>query len=324
MTQRRLPLLDALRGIALLAMGIYHLSWDLLWFGVVDWPVDTGMGWRAFAAAIAATFLFLAGVSLSLAHGGGIRWRPFWRRLLVIVAAAAAVSAGTWYVLGDGMVRFGILHAIAASSLVALPFTRLHPAAAALAGAGVLALPALAAGPAFDGPLWLWTGLGDPGVASVDYVPLAPWTGATLLGVAAGLLLQRARPLMMLARRWQPGSRAGRLGVLAGRHSLAVYLLHQPVLFGSLWLLAAVHLIPDRASTDFLDNCSLTCAVSGVDEADCRAICRCTLTAMQADGLWSNLLRDPDNLSLREDMNLRHQTCVLGETRPAQGQTPAR
>lgn len=314
MNRARLPVLDGLRGLALFAMGVYHLSWDLFWFGVVDWPVDTAPGWRAFAAAIAGSFLFLAGVSLTLAHGNGIRWRAFLRREAMILAAAALVSLGTWFALGEGLVRFGILHAIAAASLIALPFARLPALAgvplALVAGGLILALPYVPGVPALDGPWWLWTGLGDPGVSSVDYVPLAPWAGLTLIGIAAGHLLRLPKATLRAAA-WQPSGPGSRLTSFAGRHSLAVYLLHQPVLFGALWLLAAVHLIPDRASTDFVDNCSFTCALGGVDEAACRKICACTLTALRSDDLWDNLLRDPENMSFRDDMNNRHQVCVL-------------
>ena len=314
MSPVRLPALDALRGLALLAMAIYHLSWDMFWFGVVDWPVDTAPGWRAFAAAIAGSFLFLAGASLTLAHSNGIRWRAFLRREAIILAAAALVSLSTWFAMGEGLVRFGILHAIAASSLIALPFACLPGLVgiplALLAGATVIALPHLPDVPLFDGPWWLWLGLGDPGVSSVDYVPLVPWAGLALIGTAAGHLLRLPKAAAGAAA-WQPSDSGSRLACFAGRHSLAIYLLHQPVLFGALWLLAAVHLIPDRASTDFIDNCSFTCALGGVDEAACRKICACTLTSLRSDDLWDNLLREPENMSLRDDMNNRHQVCVL-------------
>ena len=71
----RMDALDVARGLALLAMAVYHLSWDLRWFGLVDWPVDSSRGWRIFAGLIAGSFLVLVGVGLVLAHGRGIRWR---------------------------------------------------------------------------------------------------------------------------------------------------------------------------------------------------------------------------------------------------------
>ena len=315
----RLHGLDLARGLALLAMVSYHLSWDLSWFGIVDWPVNGNDGWQAYARLIAGTFLFLAGVSLSLAHGSGIRWRAFLRREAVILMAAAAVSAGTWYALEASMVRFGILHCIAAASLLALPFVRLPAVVSAAAALLVFSLPFWAAGPAFDGPLWLWTGLGDPGFSSVDWVPVVPWVGATLLGVAAGHILQRPG-LQEQAARWQPHSAFSRLLCRGGRHSLAVYLIHQPVLFGSLWLVAASGAIEDRTSRDFQENCTLTCTAGGVEQPACARICSCTLSTMKAEGLWDKLLASPEDTGLLSRMNTSHADCVQQEfeANPAQ------
>jgi uncharacterized membrane protein len=309
---QRLHALDLARGLALVAMASYHLSWDLSWFGVVDWPVGEDEGWKTYARLIAGTFLFLAGISLTLAHGQGIRWRAFWRREAVIIAAAAAVSVGTWYALGSNMVRFGILHCIATASLIALPFVRL-PALVSLAAALlVFSLPFWAAGPAFDGPIWLWSGLGDPGLSSVDWVPLVPWAGAALLGVAAGHLL-RQPDIKATASRWKPNSGISRLLCCGGRHSLAVYLIHQPVLFGTLWLVAATGLIEDRVSRDFQENCTLTCTGGGVEQQACERICGCTLTAMKSDGLWDKLLGNPEDTGLMSQMNTSHAMCVQRE-----------
>ncbi len=308
----RLHGLDLARGLALLAMVSYHLSWDLSWFGIVDWPVNEDGGWQTYARLIAGTFLFLAGISLTLAHASGIRWRAFWRREAVILMAAAAVSAGTWYALEANMVRFGILHCIAAASLLSLPFVRLPAFASVAAALLVFSLPFWAAGPAFDGPLWLWTGLGDPGFSSVDWVPLVPWAGATLLGVAAGHMLRRPG-LREQASRWQPRSAFGHLLCRGGRHSLAVYLIHQPVLFGSLWLVAASGVIEDRTSRDFQENCTLTCTAGGVEQPACARICSCTLTAMKSDGLWDKLLGNPEDTGLLSQMNTSHAACVQQE-----------
>lgn len=218
-------------------MALYHLAWDLAWFGFVDWPVNKGLQWRAFAASIAGSFLFLAGISLVVAHIDGIRWRNVAKRTAKIGLAAAAVSFGTWLAFGPAFVRFGILHSIAVSSLIALPFVRLPAFCALIAGAGFASAPFWARSPVFDGPWLMWTGLGEAGVASVDYVPLAPWAGTTLFGVWFGLIYARSGALDQLRERPAETGVARALAFF-GRHSLLVYLVHQPVLFGLVWGLA--------------------------------------------------------------------------------------
>ena len=213
---------DVARGGAIVAMVIYHFSFDLMYFGLVDWPVAGGAGWRAFAAAIASTFLFLVGVSLVYAHEGGIRWRPFARRLAILVAAAAVVTVGTVYAI-PAPIYFGILHAIAAFSVLALAFLRAPVWLTLMAAALVFAAPLVATSPVFDAPWFYPLGLAAERPYTFDYEPVFPWFAVTLLGVATAKLLPRGQ--------WQPAPAALRWLTFAGRHSLIIYLLHQPVLF---------------------------------------------------------------------------------------------
>ncbi|WP_417686374.1 heparan-alpha-glucosaminide N-acetyltransferase [Roseibium sp.] len=309
MTLQRILALDALRGIAVVAMVIYHLSWDLSWFGHVEWNVAGGAGWRAFAALIAGTFLFVAGISLSLAHHDAIRWGPFLKREAVIVAAAAAVSVATFFAFGDTFVRFGILHAIAAASLIALPFTRLPAIFAAAAAAFAATLPLWASGHVFDGQWLLWTGLGQPTYGAVDYVPLAPWSGATLLGVAVGKILI-AHPDRAKASNEQLTGPAGRGIRLAGRHSLAIYLLHQPLLYGLFWGLSVSGLTPDRSVAIFERDCTASCTATFGDEAVCRASCACTAQGLQDQGVWQDLVAKPQDPDLRLTLNQTYSQCL--------------
>jgi uncharacterized membrane protein len=62
-----------------------------------------------------------------------------------------------------------------------------------------------------------------------DYVPLFPWAGVLLLGITAGHALVNNRFALL-----EPLGRAPRVLRFLGRHSLAVYLLHQPLLIGAL------------------------------------------------------------------------------------------
>src|SRR5262245_50643793 len=99
--RHRIALIDIARGTALLFMPLFHALWDASFLGLIDIGVGIAPGWIAFQRAILTAFLLLAGVSLVLGHGDGIRWRAFWRRWLMIVAAAALVTLGTWLMLPD-------------------------------------------------------------------------------------------------------------------------------------------------------------------------------------------------------------------------------
>jgi uncharacterized membrane protein len=167
------------------------------------------------ALLTAGSFLFLAGVSLWLGHGAGIRWRGFWRRFVKVAGAAAVITAATWVAMGDVFIFFGILHAIAAASLLGLLFLRVPVVGLLALTALAFAAPSFARAEVFD-PWWMWwTGLQTVSVRSVDYVPLAPWFGPFLLGMALGRAGSRFGLWSRLAA-WRGGAWAERLA-LPGR-----------------------------------------------------------------------------------------------------------
>ena len=101
------------------------------------------------------------------------------------------------------------------------------------AAAITLAAWATVALPVFDRPALLWVGLGTVRPFTVDYVPVFPWFGALLAGIAAAGLADRAGLWTWLARR--RGGPVLRTLSWPGRYSLAIYLIHQPVLIGLIW-----------------------------------------------------------------------------------------
>lgn len=224
----RLIVIDLARTAALVGMATYHLAYDLTMFGWL--PEGTSMtgGWALFARVVASSFLFLAGVSLWLAHGQGIRWRAFWRRFGKIVAGAVVVTVGTWAAFPQYFVFYGILHSIAVSSLIGLAFLRV-PAPLTLAVAGVVFwLPRVWRSTLFDGPL-AFVGLYGTPPLTVDFLPILPWLAPVLVGIAVGRVMTRLDLWRWLAL---PETVPLRRLAWPGRHSLAVYLIHQPVLIG--------------------------------------------------------------------------------------------
>jgi uncharacterized membrane protein len=241
--------IDVARGIAIVMMVIYHLVWDLSFFDIAD--IDPYRGfWRLFQRATASLFLLLVGVSIQLraererVGGDSPRaWRRQVRRALTVFGAGMLVTAVTWLFIPQGVVVFGILHFIGLAMLLAYPLRRLGYVNL------LLAVVIFAAGSVVDDvvvpfPWLVWLGLMPEGFASVDYFPLLPWFGVVLIGLVAGGLLYRdfARRLPL------PTTLPILLAPLAwlGRHSLPIYLIHQPALIA---LLLASGLVPLAAVT---------------------------------------------------------------------------
>lgn len=226
----RIAGLDALRGLAIVAMIAYHLCFDLRYFGVTHWDFEHDLRWLTARTLILSSFLLIAGISAVLARRQASPVRHWLRHIGIIAGAALLVSAGSWLMFPRSFIWFGVLHAIAVSLLLARPLYG-RPLLAALVGIAVIVAGSTYANAAFDNRTLGWIGFMTAKPVTEDYVPLFPWTGVLLLGVTAGHALVRTRfaalaPLARLAAPLQ----------LLGRHSLIVYLLHQPLLLGLLWL----------------------------------------------------------------------------------------
>ncbi|UWQ97174.1 DUF1624 domain-containing protein [Rhodobacteraceae bacterium M385] len=229
----RIPALDIARTLALIAMVVFHFTFDLEMFGHVPFGTATTGFWRALAVGTAGSFLFLAGVGLWLAHANGIRWAAFLRRFAMIAGAAALVSIGTYLAFPHAFVFFGILHSIALCSLLGLAALRLPVVVIAALAVAVLYAPNFLSGPMFDAPYWWWSGLQTIPLRTVDYEPIFPWFAPFLAGVAASKLASHFGIWARLTT--STPTRATRLAGLPGRHSLLIYLIHQPILIGIVW-----------------------------------------------------------------------------------------
>jgi uncharacterized membrane protein len=310
---RRLPLVDAFRGLALWAMAGFHFTWDLANFGWIDRDNVLSQPFHWLGHVIAACFLLTSGFSLVLAGEARAplwRSRRYWRRWGEIAAAAGTISAISFTMFPTMPIFFGILHCIALASLVALLFLRAPPVLTL--GVGLLALvaPHFFAAPIFDARIFWWTGLSTFDPASNDYRPLLPWLAFVFFGVAAGRLwsggavlsarhcerseaIQTQLAASGLPRRFAPRKDGGLFGALtfSGRHSLAFYLIHQPVLFG---VFSALSLVAQPAPDEklFTRQCAQQCVNDGAGEEICESSCACVIASSKKDGLWLPLARD--------------------------------
>ena len=233
----RYALLDVARGGALLLMFVYHFSWDLTFFKVADFQIFSDWKWIWFAKFIASIILFVMGTASVMArrrNPAGLDPAVFLRRLAIIAMAAGLVSTATFIVDARSYIFFGILHHIAAASVILAVVHRLPSAAIVVMAAAVAPAPAFFRNDAFNADYLLWLGLFTEAPGSVDYVPLLPWLALPLAGVLAGRALFHGNAVPpMLA--WVPNDPVSKAVHYLGRHSLIVYLIHQPILFGSLY-----------------------------------------------------------------------------------------
>lgn len=263
---QRLPELDALRGLAVLLMALYHAAFDLRFF--YGWPLDVLHGkWLILARTAAILFLLIAGICFALSWectAPPSRFRKIAGRFLILALAAALVSLATWFIAPQDFVKFGILHLFAIATLLLplfAPFKRWN----AIIGLLIILIPRyqlqIANYPldklSILEKLLMPVGFPYQGFSSLDYFPLLPWFGVILIGLGVGHYLYLPNinwrvkcPICPFEGLSPAGSNGnsqfharrrlvGEGSVLnyAGRHSLAIYLIHQPLLLALLGLI---------------------------------------------------------------------------------------
>ncbi len=236
----RLDWLDAVRGLAMVWMTLFHLAFDLNQFGYWRQNFYTDPLWTWQRTLIVSLFLGCAGVGQAMAVLQGQSWPHFWRRWRQVAACALLVSLGSWLMYPQTFIYFGVLHGMAVMLLVARLTVHwggwLWAMGALAMVAHYLAAVALQtwASPnvidIFNSPWLNGLGLITRKPVTEDYVPVLPWLGVMWWGVALGVWLKRTGP----SRHGWPLPALARPLARLGRWSLSYYMLHQPVMIGAL------------------------------------------------------------------------------------------
>jgi uncharacterized membrane protein len=225
----RYDALDALRGVAIVWMTVFHFCFDLNHFGWMRQDFYRDPFWTWQRTCIVSLFLFCAGLGQAVAVAQGQSWPRFWRRWAQVAGCALLVTVGSWFMFPRSFIYFGVLHGIAVMLVIARLTAGWGPWLW-VAGAAAIASKLFVANAIFNGPWLNWTGWVTRLPITEDYVPLFPWLGVMWWGVAAGQWLLRTRP------HWLARTAPAPLAWL-GRWSLSWYMLHQPILIGALMLL---------------------------------------------------------------------------------------
>lgn len=320
-TPFRVTAVDGLRGLAVAGMVVFHLAWDCHAFGLTSVDPNVQPLWHGFGQTVAATFLFLSGVSSGLARRvDASSTRVPWR-LLRVAAAACVVTVTTWLFAPQEAIYFGVLHCIVVANIIAL-LLRSAPSSALLClGLACLAVPHLWFGNR-SGPALAWLGLGTSEPRTLDFRPLFPWLAPVLFGAVA----VRTGMVDRLSS-GPPGAAVARWMCNAGRHSLPIYLLHQPVMMGFLLAVtygldlaprSPVSLSAPAEARVFLRHCVDGCVEQGMSTEQCRSTCHCVLTgSVEApEGPASSLPWLPRNV--QDDIRRSLRLCLsTGNKQPA-------
>ena len=232
--------LDFFRGMAIIMMAVFHLVFDLYYFGA--YGVDVGSGfWLYFARATAFIFVFLVGVCLSISYGKTpVKfWLKNAKRGLKVFGFGLLITALTFLAFKNNFIVFGVLHFIGVSVVLSIVFVRFNYLNL-LFSVGFIAVGFYLAGLVFSFPWLVWAGLEPAGFYTFDYFPLFPWFGVILFGLFVG------KNLYSNGKRQFKIKEVSNLPVkgfgFLGRHSLVIYLIHQPIIIFILYIFGIIQI----------------------------------------------------------------------------------
>ena len=216
--------LDFIRGIAIILMIIFHLSFDLNNFHFIDIDIYNrdGRDWFYFRMLILTIFMGSVGISLALVNENGINFQKSLKRFITLGAASLVITIASFITFANSWIYFGVLHFVALASVVSLAFIR-YEWIALVIGLVIVTLFNLD----IISMRWLFDILAPllhlP-KHTEDLVPFTPWLGVVLIGIFIGKKRLFLFPLVE--------NKLTQYIAFLGKHTLVIYLVHQPIFFG--------------------------------------------------------------------------------------------
>ncbi len=245
--------IDAIRGFAILGMLFFHSLAMLMAFHIIEETPEFMQYYNLYVFGT-AVFVLLAGVSMILRHERmqkkGLTDREYYvtlvNRAILLFGIAMLITVATWigdaiFFKWDACIKFGFIHMLAVSMLIAVPLLRFRKWNI-LFGVIIIAIGAFII-PHFTSPPWLFPlGIHGPDFLAhtQDYFPLFPWAGVLFLGVGLGNIFY-PNGVRGFTLKYKPGHILQWLAKIGqGSVTLFIYLVHVPVLFVIVWIFSVI------------------------------------------------------------------------------------
>lgn len=243
MERKRYAGLDCLRGCVLISMILYHTTWDLVYLFGVEWKwFFTGFA-RVWQQSICWSFILLSGFCW---HFGRRRWK----RGLTVFTSGIIITIVTMLFMPTEIVMFGVLTLLGSCMLLMIPLDKMlknwNPVLSVILFFALFVVTRNVNYGYLGFEKWNWIslpkewyanwattylGFMHQGFYSTDYFSLIPWLFLFITGYFLRLLFEKYQLLDKLN-----APKCGWLEWL-GRHSLVIYMLHQPIVYGILYII---------------------------------------------------------------------------------------
>lgn len=241
--KQRYTVIDIIRGLSVISMVIYHTLWDMVYLFNVSIPWFKNEPGLVFQQSICWSFILISGFSFQLG-------RKKLKRGLIVFGCSLVLTAVTAIVMPEEIIIHGVLSLIGASMLITLLFEKLFRKINPIIGTVVnvflvqftynvqQGIIGLGKYEFFKLPEFLYAntltaffGFPHDGFRSADYFPLIPWLFLFFAGYFIYSLFKKTEKIHLLS------AFSCRPLEFIGRHSLEIYMAHQPIIFGILLLI---------------------------------------------------------------------------------------
>ncbi len=221
--KQRFLIIDLIRGGTILLMFVFHITFDLNYFKIININILEEPFWYFLPRLIVFLFFFAVGMSLKIAHFPQIHWKLFFKRQLKLGLCALGISVVTKILFPQNWIYFGTLHCIFFISFFGLFFNYFDKLGTIIGL--LLFIPSITLDknlPFFELP-----------IQSFDYISPFPWIGAMLFGIYSIRHKLHLIPVLDFPFKRQIA--------YLGKHSLPIYLIHQPILFSIIYLISKIY-----------------------------------------------------------------------------------
>lgn len=212
-----------MRGIAIITMVVFHIVFDLQYFGVFEVNVND-LFWIIFRDSIFSSFFLLVGISLTLSYSKNRPFTHFLLRGIKIFCWGLLITLATLLFIDQGFIYFGVLHFIGVSIIISYPLLKLKHLNLLIA-LGIFGIWLAIANLTFDFPWLLWLGLKPHVFYSLDYFPLIPYFAIILIGIFLGNTFYKNNK-----RQYKLPEYNIKPIEYLGKNALVIYLIHQPLI----------------------------------------------------------------------------------------------
>jgi uncharacterized membrane protein len=219
--------IDFLRGFSIIIMIYFHIVFDLEF--IFNYPISTSTGINYYAGKISLIFIIVSGISSILSKNNALRGI----KLFLVSLALSLVTFLTSSIIfhEKSLIIFGILHFLSISILLSVLFFKIKPTFSLLIGIVIIFAGYFISDMHTKIPYLFPIGLTTKDFSSLDYFPLIPWFGYYLIGIYLGRIIYKEKKSIFKFQ-----IKRNPINIL-GKHSLLVYLIHQPIILLILFLL---------------------------------------------------------------------------------------